>query len=135
MSEGDHLGMSDSRNLVLEHQSILYTSRAQKVHQPVVWKNLSIILCVNALIRKCFWFSLSIRNKWVKLEKSYRKLPTIGLSFLSGRVLLHHRRNLYNLPLRTIKLDKKINLFKSSKRIKEEYFLDFFQPWKPASDY
>ena len=30
-------------------------------------------------------FFISIRSKWVKLEKSYRKLPTIGLSFQIGR--------------------------------------------------
>ena len=57
MSEEEHLGMSDSKNWVSEHQSIL-ESCAQKVHQPVVWKNLSIILWVDALNHSLWYGSV-----------------------------------------------------------------------------
>ena len=48
MSEEAHLGMSDSKIWVSEHQRIL-DSRIQKVHQPVVWEKHSIILWGNIL--------------------------------------------------------------------------------------
>ena len=55
MSEEAHLGMSDSKIWVSEHQRIL-DSRIKKVHQPVVWEK-----ALDHTVRKYFGYTSSFQ--------------------------------------------------------------------------